>query len=195
MLRHLGDIADIRIVFVFRDKAPVENTSGNTYVFSIRDLTSNWPFEKEKMSRVLVDEQKLSHAIHGGDILLPGRGQTFPARLYDGKLGPILPSGQIYVISPLSPETVLPEFLSWYLNRPVVQRFILSSLTGTTVQALNKSVLKNLEIEIPTVEVQYQIVELVDLLEQRRQLRRELIRLEDVEIELIGSELLSRDTK
>jgi restriction endonuclease S subunit len=194
MIKNLADIADIRILFVFRDKAPVDVSDGNVYVFTIRDLVSNWPFDPNKMMRTRVDDDKLNGAVTEGDILLPGRGQAFPARLYQGQHGPVLPSGQIYVIRPKDATALISPYLSWYLNRPRSQQAMSRALTGTTIQALNKSALQKLQIHLPALETQHKIAFLHDLFEKRSQLRRELIALESQELELTCAAVLLEGT-
>lgn len=192
MIKKLSDVADVSIIFVFRDKAPEENPDGNVLAFSIRDLVSNWPLKSSNLTRAFVDERKLTTSANAGDILLPGRGQSFPARFYDGALGPILPAGQVYVIRSKDPNKILPEYLSWYLNRPSVQQMIKQNLTGTTIPALNKSVLANIQIEVPSHYAQRKIAELQNLFDARSAIRRQLLDLQGQELELIGAEIIKK---
>jgi restriction endonuclease S subunit len=193
MKKTLDELAESKILFVFRDKVPIASPEGNVYVFSIRDLTTNWPLKQENLIRTFVDENKLSELVQPGDILLPGRGQTYLARVYDGDLGPIAPAGQIYLIRPRSEIAISSEYIAWYINRPNTQHAIRNALTGTTVPTLNKSALQRLEIDVPPQALQNKIIRLSNLYQKRFSIRERLTSLETHELELICQELLANE--
>lgn len=193
MKKTLDEIAEIKIIFVFRDKAPELSENGNAYIFNIRDLISNWPFSANVLPKAFVDERKLADAVHPGDILLPGRGQSFPARHYSGGISPILPAGQIYNIRVKDNDLVDPAYLAWYLNRTDTQKTIKNSLTGTTIPALNKSALQKFLIQIPSLENQRFISKLEHLFQKRMEIRRKLNALDAEQLEKICENLLEKD--
>jgi restriction endonuclease S subunit len=124
---------------------------------------------------------------------MPGRGQAFPARRYGGELGPVLPAGQIYDIRVKDESIVSSKYLEWYLNRTNTQLAIKSSLTGTTIPALNKSVLQKLPIRVPALSAQDKIVELKTLFDERIRIRENLNRLELQQLDSICQKLLEDD--
>jgi restriction endonuclease S subunit len=193
MIKTLEEIAEIKIIFVFRDKAPALSDNGNAYIFNIRDLISNWPFSANILPKAFVDERKLVDAVVPGDILLPGRGQSFPARHYSGEIGPILPAGQIYNIRVKDRNLVDPVYLAWYLNRADTQEAIKNSLTGTTIPALNKSALQKISIQIPSLPKQRFISKLEHLFQKRVKIREKLNTLEAEQLEKICENLLEKD--
>ncbi|WP_182915785.1 restriction endonuclease subunit S [Massilia cavernae] len=177
----LDQIATVRTLTTFRDRTPVENVDGNAHLLSIRDVVTRWPPDLSSIPRVVVDEHQLSAALEEGDILLPGRGASYPARLFHGAPRPVCTAGQVYVIR--AKREIDPAYLCWYLNRPVIQAEINQLLAGSSIKALNKSSLLTIEISLPPEPERLRIAELRSLSEQRTRLRDELERLDQAEIE------------
>jgi hypothetical protein len=188
----LDQIASVRTLMTFRDRAPAESGPGNAYVLSIRDLVSRWPADYAALARVNVTDDKLGDRLSSGDILLPGRGASYPARLFDCAPLPVLTAGQVFVIRA---RTVHPPWLCWYLNRPTVQAEITQLLAGSAIQALNKSSLLKITVSVPTPEVQRQIAQLQSLSGRRARLREELERLDDAELEHACETLLAPESR
>lgn len=174
-------VATIKTPLVFRDKAPVDTPEGNVRIFSIKDLVSWRPDEFDRLSRVEIEERKLSDSVQPGDILMPGRGLSYPARLFEGSDLPLLPAGQVHVIR-INSELITSGYLNWFLNRYETQEKIRQMLTGSTIMALNKSQLARLMIELPSRATQEKIANLDALGIKRRVLREHLIALEQEEI-------------
>jgi restriction endonuclease S subunit len=137
-----------------------------------------------------VDERKLADAVLPGDILLPGRGQSFPARHYSGEISPILPAGQIYTIRVRDKAVVDPFYLAWYINKTDIQKTIKNSLTGTTIPALNKSALQKFVIQIPSLKNQQLISKIAQLFQKRMEIRNKLNSLEAEQLEKVCENLL-----
>lgn len=174
----------------FRDKAPVEVKNGNSCVLAIRDLVSNWPIDYERLPRVTVEEHQIVDCLQAGDVLLPGRGTSYPARLFLGAGLPVFTAGQIYIAR--VSEELDAAYFCWYLNRSDVQAEIQQLLTGSAIQALNKSRLQKLKIAVPPLADQRRIAELQHLGEQRRYLRQELDQLDFAEMEYACEVLLKQ---
>lgn len=177
----LDQIATVRTLTTFRDRAPVEAADGNAYVLSIRDVVSRWPADFPSLPRVSVDDHLLPDGLQDGDILLPGRGAYYPARLFRRAPLPVFTAGQVYVIR--AKEKLLPIYLCWYLNRRSIQAEINQLLAGSAIQALNKSSLLKIDVPVPDMPHQEHIAELQALSRQRSELREELERLDRAEIE------------
>lgn len=132
----------------------------------------------------------LDNCLVGGEVLIPSRGDYYPARYFQNSAGPIFPYGQINVITPGG--RLLARYLAWYLNQPTSQQFIDSSLTGTSIKALNKPRLLEIQIQLPPIATQNAIADLQDLLEKSKELKERLIVLEAQEIEWACRKLLSK---
>jgi hypothetical protein len=185
----LDQIASIRTLMTFRDRAPSDAGDGNACVLAIRDIVSRWPPDYDDLPRIDADEGQLADQLLEGDILLPGRGSSYPARLFPGAPLPVFTAGQVFVIRA---REVLPAYLCWYLNRPDVQAGIMQLLAGSAIQALNKSSLSRIEVAMPPRKHQHDIAELQSLALDRARLRLELEQLDHAEIEHACETLLQQ---
>lgn len=174
----------------FRDRAPTDGGDGNACVLAIRDIVTRWPPDYDQLPKVDADEGQLADRLLEGDILLPGRGSSYPARLFLGAAKPVFSAGQVFVIR--ARNDVLPTYLCWYLNRTDVQAGITQLLAGSAIQALNKSSLLRIEVAVPPLEDQQAIAELQLLAGDRLRLRLELERLDRAEIEHACETLLQQ---
>jgi restriction endonuclease S subunit len=187
----LNEIATVHTVSLFRDRPPGYTDAGNTAILTIKDLTGKWPIDFKKLPKAQVDHECLSQAIKQGDILMPARGDHYPARYIVNSEGvTIFPAGQIHVISSL--KDTCSGFLAWYMNLPDVQTSIHSLLTGTSIQSLNKTRLLTLRLRIPPEEIQLEISQLQEKQIRRVAMMHELINLQDREVEVGCLKLLKR---
>jgi hypothetical protein len=177
----LDHIASVRTLMTFRDRVPSDGGDGNACVLAIRDIVSRWPPEYLSLPKVDADEDQLADRLLEGDILLPGRGSSYPARLFRGAPLPVFTAGQVFVIR--ARKDVRANYLCWYLNRPDVQAGITQLLAGSAIQALNKSSLLRIEVAVPPLKDQQAIADLQSLAEQRSRLRLQLEQLDHAEIE------------
>ena len=61
------------------------------------------------------------------------------------------------------PEVVLPEYLNWYISQRDAQIFLTSRAKGTVQKMISKQAIEELEVALPSLEKQKNIVELTTL--------------------------------
>lgn len=185
----LGNIVSVRAATIFREQAPKQSSDGNVRGLTIKDMVAYWPVRPEALPLISVDEHLLGNCLTGGEILIPARGEKYPARYFETANGQIFPYGQINIITPAN--HVLGRYLAWYLNQPVPQQFIQTSLSGTGIKALNRSRLLEIPIQVPPLETQRLIADLQKLREDSKALKERSIKLEEQETEWACRQLLS----
>jgi hypothetical protein len=173
----LGEIATVRTIKTFRDRAPQQDDKGNAGVLSIRDLTGDWPGTLNNLMRVHLDPEEMSHCLRIDEILMPARGDKYPARIFTGILGKVISAGQISVIK--SGPGVSPGYLAWHLNDAETQAILMRHLNGTGIRSLTKANLLSIPIQVPAMALQLDIAELHGLQLARRSSKLELIEVED----------------
>jgi restriction endonuclease S subunit len=188
MLVALGKVASVRTATIFRERAPEQSSDGNVHALTIKDVVTRWPINSNTLPLIKIDQKMLDNCLVGGEVLIPSRGDYYPARYFHSSAGHIFPYGQINVITP--GDRVLGRYLAWYLNQPASQQFIDTSLTGTSIKALNKPRLLEIPIQVPPIDTQNAIVDLQELLEKSKALKERLIALEAQEIEWTCRKLL-----
>jgi restriction endonuclease S subunit len=177
----LGDIATIRTGTVFRDQSPQATPEGNVCSLTIKDIVADWPPNTNLLDRIRIDEALLKNCVAPGEVLIPSRGDYYPARYFSGSDFPIFPVGQINLILPSS--GVLGTYLSWHLNQPEAQRQIKRLLTGTNIKSLTKPSLQSILVWVPDLSTQHEIATLQELWLKSKIKKNRLLRLEELEIE------------
>lgn len=182
----LGDIADIRSGFTFRERIDELNSGGNAHVAQIKDVRSAWEHTNTAMLHAhqlpMINWEGRDRAfVSPGSILLPSRGSKggyFRASCLapsPSSERPIVVSSQFLVITPK--QDVLPEFLCWLLNRAETQHWIAEGAgsQGTSLVMLNATTVKQLPLDIPALSIQQKIVHLNELWEKEQQLTQALL--------------------
>lgn len=185
-LKALGDIADIRTGFTFREKVEEVLVGGNVHVAQIKDVRSAWEQTNTALLQasqlpMITWEGKDNAFVSPGTVLLPSRGSKggyFRAScLISGHPSelPVVVSSQFLVITPK--QGILPEFLCWSLNRPEMQHWISEGAgsQGTSLVMLNAKLAKELELAIPNLSTQQKILHLNELWEKEQQLTQTLL--------------------
>ncbi|MDR9374858.1 MAG: restriction endonuclease subunit S, partial [Schleiferiaceae bacterium] len=88
---------------------------------------------------------------------------------------------------------VEPGYLAWFLNAPLTQHKLKQNLTGTYTLNLNRSVLEQLEIVLPSLEQQRKIASLDQLMQTEKNLSRELMRKREHFVQTLLSNSLNPD--
>jgi restriction endonuclease S subunit len=65
---------------------------------------------------------------------------------------------------------ILPEYVAWYINLPIIQKALAMQSRGTSIMSISKATLSELEIPIPLVEKQKKYIELFKLQKKEQEL-------------------------
>jgi restriction endonuclease S subunit len=201
-LKPLGDIADIRTGYTFRERVEEISKNGNAHIAQIKDVRSLW----EKTNTSLCWPQQLPKIcwqgkdnafVNPGSVLLPARGSkggyfraSYLISSDEEDPLPVVVSSQFLVITPK--ESVLPEFLCWSLNQPAMQYWLAEGAgsQGSSIVMLNTKVAKELKLEIPSLETQQKILHLNQLWEQEHHLTHALLKNRETMLQGMFQQLL-----
>lgn len=118
-----------------------------------------------------------------GDVLLPAKGSKLLAAAVSAAFGnnKAAASPSLFVIR-VTNESVLPEYVQWFLNQPRSQWNLKKGAGGTNISSLSIKYIRNFKIKIPDLAVQKKLIALkrlqereADILEQLRAGRDKLI--------------------
>ncbi|HUZ59663.1 MAG TPA: restriction endonuclease subunit S [Hanamia sp.] len=125
------------------------------------------------------------HLLEPGDVLFASKGTKNFAAIYEHKNIPAVASTSFFVIRIKEDfkEKVLPEYLLWFMNQPVSQKFLKGNAIGTSMVSIPKSVLGELEIFIPGIEKQKAILEINNLHNKEKNIKKEIDSLIDQKIQ------------
>jgi len=183
-VRTLNDLAEVHTAVVFRDRVPQEHPDGNVRALAIRNVVSSTPVSWSELPRVVVAEKYLANCLQEGDVVIPSRGDYYRAWLFTGADVPVLPVGQLNVIRPAAGLDA--GYLLWFLNLPTTGAKLKQMLTGTSIKALTKTALQTLEVDLPDMERQRCIAEIVQLAGRIAAIRHRLTELDALEVAQIA---------
>jgi len=134
---------------------------------------------------LLAENISVNHLLKPGDILFAAKGTKNFAAWYESKNLPAVASTSFFVIR-LKENTInkiLPEFLAWYINQPVSQRFLKGNAMGTSIVSISKAVLEELEILIPDLQTQKAILIITHLRNSEKKLQHQIELLREKQIQ------------
>lgn len=125
------------------------------------------------------------HLLQHGDVLFAAKGTKNFAAWYERKNLPAVASTSFFVIriNDNFQDKMLPEFLTWYINQPLSQKFLKGKAMGTSIVSISKSVLEELEIPIPDLETQIAILKITHLRNSEKILKCQIELLKEMQIQ------------
>lgn len=188
---NLSDVATIKTVHAFRDRAAQYCENGNCHALTTRDLVGEWPVDYGKLPRVSLSDEHLKWALNEDDVLLPSRGDYYIARHFDGYSKTVIPVGIMYVIA-VDPSLLTPGYLAWFLNQTASQEHLQLSAIGTSIRSLNKVSLTSLPVSLPDLPTQRAIARLQQLHFERLSLHKRFLDLSSAEVQSTCYNLFQR---
>ena len=164
----LKNIASVQMGYSFRSRLEPEET-GNIAVIQMKDLTEDNLVDQRTLSLIKLNDFKEHHKAELNDLVFRSRGQTNTAALIDVNIGPSVVAAPLLRIR-IEKNSILPAYLCWFINQPSSQMFIQSKSNSSAMRMTGKSVLEDLEIVLPSIEIQKQIVTLEQLSSQEQHL-------------------------
>jgi restriction endonuclease S subunit len=108
-----------------------------------------------------------------GDVLFPNRGTRTTALAFPIDAPRIIVGPQFFIVRP-DRNRVLPEYLAWFLRSPQSAAHFDSRRKGTYVQIVQRKDLAELELPLPPLEKQRQIVGVAALALRERELSEQI---------------------
>ncbi|MFP4526599.1 MAG: restriction endonuclease subunit S [Bacteroidota bacterium] len=107
-----------------------------------------------------------------GNVLFSAKGNRHMAAVWD-KNDKAVASSTFLILS-VNEQEVLPEYLAWYLNQPKTQNYLKQVKKGGTVSVVSKKEFEQIDVDIPSIEIQKKINRIVNLEIHEQQLMDEL---------------------
>lgn len=128
----------------------------------------------KKLDPVLTMSTKYkNHLLDKGDVLFVCKGRNLFAVSYDGAYSPAVASTTFLVLR-VKTNTVLPDYLVWFLNHPQTQSLLWSFAKGSSIPSISKVIIEQIEIPIPKLSKQIAILELFKLQMKEKQLNKQI---------------------
>ncbi len=167
-LVRLKDIANVQLGYPFRSRLEQAN-EGNVLIIQLRNISEDGLFSPVDITRIHMSGVEEHHLVQPEDIVFRSRGQTNKAAMVDKALGKSVVAGPLLRIR-VTNDKILPAYLTWYINQSAAQTYLARHSKGTAARMISKRAVKDMEIPVPSREVQQKIVELADLSSREQQL-------------------------
>lgn len=157
----LHTIADVLTGYSFRARLE-HDSSGALAVIQMKDLTESNQVDCNELTRINTEQLKPHHLVRPGDLIFRSRGLSSSAALLTDDPGRAVLAAPLLRIR-ITSNTVLPEYLTWYISQPPAQAYLTSCAEGTSIKMISKQSLENLTLPVPPIARQRLIVELATL--------------------------------
>jgi restriction endonuclease S subunit len=129
------------------------------------------------------------HLLKDNDLLFAAKGLNNFAIVYHTVIGKAVASSSFIILrlTEKSRRFISPEYLAWFISHDKKIKLIHGQQLGTTIPSINMKQLAELEIDIPSMEIQHKIVKVQRLREHEQKLVEELERYKDKKIQLLLS--------
>lgn len=163
---YLSELADIQMGYAFRSRLE-HDPDGSVAVIQMKDIDDANRLRADQAIRVFLPDGKTHHLLREGDVLFRSRGRSNGAALVRHGIGPAVLSAPLLLIRP---HGVVPDYLCWYINAPATQTQLATMSEGTSVRMISAEALKALDVPLPSIAAQQQIVHAATLAEQEQTL-------------------------
>lgn len=183
MINKIVNIATIQSGYHFKEK--IENDKvGAIQFIQLKDIDEYNKINYSNLLKYNLPNIRSTQFLEQGDILIKCRGISFTSAVVDDRIKNAVATSHFFVLKIRDRSFILPEYLSWFLNDAPTQRKIKTGTGGTYMQVLNKTFLENLEIQIPSMEIQQKVVNLKSLNEHEQKLLNKKVELKKLLIDL-----------
>jgi len=171
----LEEIAHVRLGMPFKTAINDLGVEGKCYLIQSKDIDIEGILRMEDLARVSPPVDPEKHYLQDGDILLRVRGPNFAAGVFTGsKTLPSVTSNQNAIIK-CKENKALPGYLHWYINSPLGQNYFHRMSEGTNITKLSLKILSDMEVKLPPLDIQSDIVKIKNNWEKQRDIHRRVV--------------------
>ncbi|WP_180159991.1 restriction endonuclease subunit S [Acinetobacter sp. YH12054] len=179
----LKEIASVQMGHSFRSKLEPD-PNGNISVIQMKDLTEDNRMNDQELVQIDMQDLKEHHRVKLNDLAFRSRGQTNTAALIDQVPNDAVIAAPLLRIR-VENNSIMPAYLCWFINQPSSQAVLQSKATGTAVRMIGKPAVEELEVIVPSLNVQQKIIEIYQLSINEQKLIKALAKKKEVLIDAI----------
>ena len=154
----LKTIADIKSGYLFRSR--ISNVpDGNVRVVQLKDVNDKGSLKTDFLSREDLGNNRKINFLEKGDVLFKSKSARHVAAVINEDLHDAVATLHYFILR-VKTNQVLPAYLAWFLNQSPAQKYFESVAAGTRVPIVNKRMLEDLEVTVPSMEIQNKIVDI-----------------------------------
>lgn len=177
----LKKLASIQMGHSFRSKLEPDS-DGNISVIQMKDLTEDNRLNAQELVQIDMQDLKEHHRVKINDLAFRSRGQTNTAAIIDQQLKDAVIAAPLLRIR-VNSDSILPAYLCWFINQRSSQAALQSKATGTAVRMIGISAIEELEVVVPSLDMQQKIIEIYQLSINEQKLMKALVKKKEVLID------------
>ena len=162
MKKKLKEITSVQMGYSFRSRLEASE-GGGVAVIQMKDLLDDNTVGCDGLVRINMEAMKEHHLAQRGDLVFRSRGSLTTAAVLLEDPGKAVVAAPLLRIRVTKKDLVLPEYLNWYISQRDAQIFLTSRAKGTVQKMISKQAIEDLEVALPSLEKQKNIVELAML--------------------------------
>ncbi|MFA6010151.1 MAG: restriction endonuclease subunit S [Desulfobacteraceae bacterium] len=162
MKMEIKKLATVQMGYSFRSRLEASE-GGGISVIQMKDLLDDNTVGCDDLVRINMEAVKEHHFAQRGDLVFRSRGHVTTAAILLDDPGKAVVAAPLLRIRVTKPEAVLPEYLNWYISQRDAQIFLTSRADGSAQKMISKQAIEDLEVALPSLENQKNIVELAML--------------------------------
>lgn len=155
----LKHIATVQMGYSFRTRLEA-SADGEIAVIQMKDLQEDNIVNCKELTKIELDEVKEHHLVQKDDLVFRSRGLLTTSAILLENPGKAVVAAPLLRLRVTMPDKVVPEYLNWFINQQEAQIFLTSRAKGTVQQMISKQVIEDMEVILPGLETQKNIVEL-----------------------------------
>lgn len=158
----IKNLATVQMGYSFRSRLE-SSATGEVAVIQMKDLNQDNTVDCGGLTKIDLEKIKDHHFAQKGDLVFRSRGQVTTSAVLLEDPGTAIVTAPLLRIRVNEADTILPEYLNWYINQRDAQIFLTSRAKGSAQKMISKQAIEDLEVYLPSIEQQKIVVELAAL--------------------------------
>ena len=164
----IKQLATVQMGYSFRSRLEASNR-GKISVIQMKDLLND-TVDCNRLIKIDMEAFKEHHYAQRGDLVFRSRGHVTTAAALLENPGKAVVAAPLLRIRITKPDKILPEYLNWYIRQKDSQIYLTSRAKGTVQRMISKQAIKDMDVSLPSLEQQKNIVELAFLSAQEKKI-------------------------
>jgi hypothetical protein len=161
-MKHLRDIAEIRMGYTFRGSLK-DAATGNTAVIQMKDASPEGLLQPQAFARTQLDHLSEHYLLQEGDLVFRSRGLVNTVALIEEPLPRTICIAPLMFIRIAQKQLILPAYLQWFINLTTTQLKMSTFARGTAIRMIPAEAMEGLELVLPPLERQHKIIATTEL--------------------------------
>lgn len=137
--------------------------NGDLRVVQLKDMENDYSNIGNDCTYIDGSDIKEKYCLEVGDILFISKGANNFATVYDLKDGVATVASSVFYVIKVDTSKANPYYVAWYINKSRVQQYFTTHASGTYSLSINKEVVEDIPLLLPSLEVQGKIARVAEL--------------------------------